>query len=316
MEKFTNLMNKRHWIFKKKKSIIPYVCGGIGNQLFIYAAARRMSIINNIELIIDDKSGFERDFEYQRYYQLDHFNITCRKATRSERLLPFRRVRRYLLKSRFTYFFIKNQKIIVQNGVDFDPNFLNFKPNGITYIEGYWQSENYFKDCEEQIRNELSIKPPIDNINLFFSNKITVTNSVAIHVRFFDTSQVDSEINNVTQSTKEYYTNAIKLIQTKVINPHFYVFSDQPDRAQSVIPMNIDQVTYIKHNIGDKMAYADLWLMSKCKNFIIANSTFSWWGAWLSENINKIVIAPGFIKYEGNSYWGFKGLLPEIWIKL
>jgi hypothetical protein len=133
-------------------------------------------------------------------------------------------------------------------------------------------------------------------------------------VRFFDSTLSD----NVSSGglNKNYYFKAIEYIQQHITNPHFYIFSDDPERAISIISLNENQFTLIKHNIGDELAYADLWLMSKCKHFIIANSTFSWWGAWLSKNHEKIVIAPGFIKSEGNSFWGFEGLLPDNWIKL
>lgn len=298
-------------VHKNRKKIIPYICGGIGNQLFIYAAARRMSIVNDVELVLDDQSGFLNDFEFKRFYQLDNFNIPCRKANKLERLEPLGRIRRYLIKK---FQILCKKRILLQNGVDFNSWILNYRPTGITYIEGYWQSEKYFKDCENQIRDELVIIPPTDNLNLYFSKIIESNNSIALHVRFFDSTVSGKDVSGGLNTN--YYFKAIEYIKQRINSPHFYIFSDDPERALSIIPLEENQFTLIKHNIGDKMAYADLWLMSKCKHFIIANSTFSWWGAWLSINHGKIVIAPGFIKHEGNSFWGFDGLLPDNWIKL
>ena len=101
-----------------------------------------------------------------------------------------------------------------------------------------------------------------------------------------------------------------------VNNAHYFIFSDQPDAARSCIPIPNDQITVVMYNQGEENAYADLWLMSKCKHFIIANSTFSWWGAWLGELDSTIIIAPGTSKLEGISSWGFQGLLPNRWIRM
>ena len=111
----------------------------------------------------------------------------------------------------------------------------------------------------------------------------------------------------------EYYNKAISAIELKKSNLHYYIFSDQPNEVSKYIDLNRSQFTIVAHNIGDSNAYADLWLMSLCSNFIIANSTFSWWGAWLSNNPNKLVYAPN-IKKSGITSWGFIGLIPDNWI--
>lgn len=120
--------------------LIPRIFGGLGNQLFCYAAARRLALVDQAELVIDDVSGFVRDHGYQRHYQLGHFNIPCRKATPAERLEPFSRVRRYLKRRWNQRLPFAQRAYLVQAGIDFDPCILHFKPQGTVYLEGYWQT--------------------------------------------------------------------------------------------------------------------------------------------------------------------------------
>ncbi|MCP4552061.1 MAG: alpha-1,2-fucosyltransferase, partial [Bacteroidetes bacterium] len=185
------------------------------------------------------------------------------------------------------------------------------RPHGSLYIEGLWQSEGYFKDIESTIRLELRIKPPTDAVNIDMGATINDSVAIAVHVRFFDMPD-DIGVNNAPH---EYYVRAVEKMENIAPNAYYYIFSDQPDAARMCIPLPDDRVTSISHNYGDVNAYANLWLMSLCQHFIIANSTFSWWGAWLSNSTDKIVIAPGFEKREGVSGWGFEGLIPDDWIK-
>ena len=106
-------------------------------------------------------------------------------------------------------------------------------------------------------------------------------------------------------------------IEDLVSGAHYFVFSDYPELARCLIALPEDRVTTVSHNRGDANAYADLWLMTQATHFIIANSTFSWWGAWLAEQTaDQIMMAPGFQMREGKMRWGFSGLLPERWIKV
>lgn len=141
--------------------IIPRIFGGLGNQLFCYAAARRLALVNNAELVIDDVSGFAYDIDYQRQYQLDHFNIPCRKATAAERMEPFSQVRRVLKRKWNLRRPFAQRTYIQQEGIDFDSRLLNVKPVGKVFMEGYWQSEDYFKDVASTLRQELQITPPL-----------------------------------------------------------------------------------------------------------------------------------------------------------
>lgn len=294
------------------QKIIPRIYGGIGNQLFCYAAARRLALVNNAELVIDDVSGFVRDDAYRRKYQLDHFSIPCRKATLAERLEPFARIRRYFKRMLNKYGPFVARSYIQQEVIDYDPRLITVQPRGTVYLEGYWQSEQYFKDVEATIRDDLRIIPPTDAANLDMAVRIHSCRAVAVHVRFFDAPQ-EQGMNN---APGDYYAIAVAKMETLVPDAHYFIFSDQPIAARNRIPLPDGRVTLVAHNQGDEVAYADLWLMTQCQHFIIANSTFSWWGAWLAAYVGKHVIAPGFEMRQGKMWWGFDGLLPNEWIKI
>jgi len=291
--------------------IFVRIRGGIGNQLFCYAAARRLSYVNNAELILDHRTGFAKDYKYNRKFMLDSFQVPARKIRRFELMWPFEGVWLSFLKFITRHKFFSNSFYIEQKDMNYNDNLLNLQLKGNIYLDGYWQSEDYFKDIESVIRNDLKIIPPKDKINQSIVHNILKLPSVAIHVRWFDNpGNIESHNINV-----DYYNRAIEIIENMVEYAHYFIFSDDPDAAKSKLILPEKRFTYISHNKGDQNAYADLWLMSKCHYFITANSTFSWWAAWLSDFENKIVLTPNFT-VQGKTEWGFIGLIPKEWIKV
>lgn len=284
--------------------IIVRIKGGLGNQLFCYAAARRLALANNAELVIDDVTGFVRDIQYRRQYALGNFSVLSRKATVAERMEPFERYRRGFAKLLSRQKPFPERDYLEEEGNWFDPRMLGLKVKGTLYLDGLWQNEKYFKDVEETIREDLRIIPPQDNENILMSEQIASCNAVSIHVRWFDfPDKMDSSLNLL----QTYYTTAVSLILEKVSNPHFFIFSDKPNAACKLLGLSSNLTTLVRINHGDVNAYADLWLMAQCKHFIIANSTFSWWGAWLSASPGKNVIAP-------RTGFGSTDSLPREWI--
>lgn len=288
------------------KKVVLCLKGGLGNQLFQYAAGRRLAYVNKAELMIDT-TYFRRDFVYKRKYLLDNFKINARKYTFFEKLGLFEKYVRFAFRKLSRLLPFEKRFYIEQENLDFDPRLLNLKIKNILFLDGYWQSENYFKDIENIIKAELQLKTlPADQLNLRIAEKIRSCNSVAIHIRFFG----KGENNNLH---KDYYVRAIKYIESQIQNVHYFIFSDSPEDVPLYITLPKERITLVNHNKGEENSYIDLWLMSQCKYFIIANSTFSWWGAWLSEHKNKIVIAPD-LKKSGVGAWGFEGLIPKGWI--
>jgi len=293
--------------------IITRIKGGLGNQLFCYAAARRLALVNKAELVIDDITGFVRDHHYHREYALDHFLIPARKATPAERLEPFERYRRGLIKWLSCRRPFAERRYVEQEGVDFDERLLALKVKGTLYLDGYWQSEDYFKDIQEIIHKDMQIIPPEDLLNQRMADEIRNSNAVALHIRWFD-APGSIVTNNVST---DYYRRAIALMTEKVESPHFFLFSDNPEAAQEKLVLPENRVTFVTHNRGNKTAYADLWLMTLCKHFITANSTFSWWGAWLGGGKGKIIVSPELEIREGKiTAWNFSGQIPSDWLKI
>lgn len=291
--------------------IITRIKGGLGNQLYCYAAARRLAIKNNAELVIDDVTGFKRDYEYKRKYILNHFNIACRKATPFERLEPFERIRRGLFKKIEKLKFFKNRNYIEQEFDDFDSRLLDIKISKTIYVDGLWQSLKYFEDVEAEIRKDLIIIPPQDKTNLDISLKIKNELSIAVHIRWFNNNDKKSTSNASTT----YYKNAINHMEESLESPHYFVFSDNLEAVKENIKFPDKRVTYVNNNTKEDEAIWDFWLMSKCKHFIIANSTFSWWAAWLSQSEEKkTVVFPRLPKHSDTKWaWDFEGQMLNTW---
>lgn len=290
--------------------VITRIKSGLGNQLFCYAAARRLALLNNAELVIDDITGFVRDRLYHRTYMLDHFRIPVRKATPAERLTPFERYRRGLLKWYCRRKPFSERRYLEQEGIDFDERLLSIRVRGPLYLDGWWQSEGYFKDVEHTIRDDLQMIPPTDDLNQRMAAEIRESISVAVHVRWFDRDG-EAAGHNVCP---DYYRRALSLMEEKLPSPRYFLFSDDPEAVRARFSLPAGRTTFVSHNRSDANAYADLWLMTQCQHFITANSTFSWWGAWLGGDKEKVVICPS--ANANIAAWGFKGQIPDSWLKI
>lgn len=278
-----------------KKRIYTRIFGGLGNQLFIYAFAKALSSQKKIPLILDSKSGFLRDV-YKRSFKLKNFNIPEKESgfvlflyNLFRKRLP---IASKLLKPGLKY-------IKETDSRQFEPIIFSNKLGNYLYFEGYWQSYKYFEAYEEEIRKNLVIKKPMTAYNKELGTQIKQKNSVAIHLRRVDYSPV---------LDIKYYLDAMEWMKRNIENPEFFVFSDDMDFCKQHFEVGL-HVSYIDHNGVDEIA--DFYLMTRCKHFIIANSSFSWWAAWLSENTGKQVIAPNSI------HIGVKdNFYPESWIRM
>lgn len=281
--------------------IVVRLMGGLGNQLFQYAAARRLAYKHDTSLKLDTSELLRQKIlggsDTQRFYELSPFNIEGDTLTIIDIIS-------------LNTFRIPRLVTIKESHFHFDPQILNLPDN--VYLQGFWQSEKYFADIGDTIRQELTVKERPNSRNRQMLQRIQAGNAVGLHVRRGDyvTNPRHSQFHGLC--SPEYYRKAIRYIGSRVQNPHFYVFSDDPEWYQDNMKTGFPTI-YVGHN-GPGKGYEDLRLMSSCKHFIIANSSFSWWGAWLSENKGKIVVAPKrWFAQPGNNT---KDLLPRSWIKL
>jgi len=266
--------------------IISRIKGGLGNQLFCYAAARRLAHASNSDLVLDSYSGFIRDDLYKREFSLDSFNIPFRKATYTELMHPFERPRRGIAKWISSKKKFENRSYIEEVDGVFDKRLLTLKPKNDLYLDGLWQDKRYFSDIEDIIRNDLDIRINVSERNRTLANAIIQDQSIVLHVRWFD--KKDDSTKNMSMN---YYQNAIHKIEQLVPNPHFILFSDDVAASMQKLQLSKRRFTLVDWNVQKGGEIYDLWLMSLCKHFILANSTFSWWGAWIS-NSNGIKIIP------------------------
>ena len=180
-----------------------------------------------------------------------------------------------------------------------------------SYLDGYFQSFKYFELIADQIRNELSPVTDYGKLDLEVKSKIESVESVSIHVRRGDYVTSKASMKTLGVCDLDYYDRAINEIVRRLGDPHFFIFSDDPEWSKENLKVP-GSVTYVSHNSGPT-AFQDIRLMSICNHHIIANSTFSWWGAWLNSSKEKIVITPK--KWFSNGM-SSKTLIPENWLQV
>lgn len=267
--------------------IVIRLIGGLGNQCFQYAMARHLAEINRVELKLDIS-----EFEVYKLhaYAMGNMNIPERFATPGE---------------------IAGLKRVKEKHFHFDPEILRL-PDGV-YLHGYWQTEKYFLQIADILRRELSPKEPVTGKNLEIAGRIAASDSVSVHVRRADYLPNTYAEQLFEPCSLDYYMHAVKHIAGAVGKPHFFVFTDDKTWARDNFKLPYP-VTLVDHNGPDKN-YEDIRLMSLCKHNIIANSSFSWWGAWLNKNPGKIVFAPKKW-FTGKARSNPKDIVPESWLRV
>ena len=289
--------------------IIVKLMGGLGNQMFQYAAAKSLALLTQTKLKIDvsflnDRTPRE-NFTY-RDFKLDIFKLSFQIATSNEiqRFLtkPFSNKKIDRIRQKYNPHFI-----VRENSVNFNTELFNQSHN--TYLEGYFQSEKYFISFENEIRDDFIFNRPEAQLNLEMVQKIKDSNSIAIHFRRGD--YISNPITNKFHGVCgiDYYKKAVESMNSKITDPVFFVFSDDIEWVKQNFKAN-GRVIYVDSSSESE----DLQLMSICKNHIIANSSYSWWGAWLARRNEQKVIAPKqwFTNYALNP----EDLIPLRWERI
>jgi len=293
--------------------IVVKLMGGMGNQLFQYAAGRALALKYQTELKIDVSFlNADPKNEYtKREFELNKFNTTFLIASPKD-------IATFYKKSLFDKFIsaffpnsIFKKNIFNQNDFGFMEDFFTSSSKR-TYLNGYWQSEKYFNSIREILLKDLVIKKEMTEACNLMKTQIQNSNSVSLHIRRGDyvSNKNANEFHGILPL--DYYHRAIAYLNEKKSNLKVYVFSDDIDWVKINLKLE-NTCVYIDFNTGDDSVF-DMYLMSICKHNIIANSSFSWWGAWLNQNPEKIVIAPQL--WFADKSLNTNDLIPSTWQKM
>ncbi|UAY50996.1 alpha-1,2-fucosyltransferase [Ferruginibacter albus] len=272
--------------------IIIKLWGGLGNQMFQYALY--LSFNNRQIPVCLDKSIFDtgnNGYQLENIFHLSpHYSNSFQKNITKAIYKPLSKILNYSYDEKKRGYGHYDDSV-------FEHRF--------GYLKGFWQSEKYFSPIKEEVRKAFTFSIPDDVQNSEVLNKIRSTNSVSVHIRRGDYLAE----NRNWELGIEYYKNALSIINGRQNDCNFFIFSDDINWAKENLAQ--PNSTFIDWNKG-KDSYRDMQLMSNCKHHIIANSSFSWWGAWLNTNDDKIVIAP--------EHWagmeGTRDIVPGEWIKI
>ena len=285
--------------------VVVEVIGGLGNQMFQYAAARAVALSRDEELLLDNH--LFADYELHGY-GLHHFNID-NSFLENENVafepLSLPQKAKAILSQKKIY------HLYVEQNLTYDGTIFGISHKNL-FLKGYFQSEKYFLRIENQLRKDFEIKSPLKKETLDLLKIIEAEDSVSLHIRRGD--YVSNPEANAVHGTCDlnYYHKAIEIIKEKIENPVFFIFSDDIEWAKE--NLKIDKTTHFVDFNDASTNYEDLKLMSSCQHNIIANSSFSWWGAWLNANRNKLVIAPS--RWFNVDYHNSKDIIPESWMKI
>lgn len=270
-------------------AVVVRLQGGLGNQLFQYAFGRAMAIRSGVNLVLDAVSGFPRD-PYRRSYALGPFAIECD-------MLPESQASAWqgsLLRGRFGRSLVRlvplgQRRYVCERDRDvWDSAVSNMGIRRRTYFDGLWQHEEYFRDVRDRLLEELTLRsPPADECRAV-AERLSGADAVAIHVRCLRHIKAGSNAAPRLEIDPGYYDRAIALVTERIPDPKFFVFSDDPAWARQHIACD-RPCEYLAGGWAD---HEELWLMSRCRGFVIGNSTFSWWAAWLAQAPDLLVVAP------------------------
>lgn len=288
--------------------VIVKLNGGLGNQMFQWAIARMLETTTDLDAYLD-MSYFKHG--YARPYQLNVFNIEPKIVDDFVTKLKLALI--WKLRKNVSSGKIFGYNLYSEKQFNFDNRINRITPN--TYIEGFFQSELYFNCIETQLRNDFkySIMPNEENSNMI-SRIMKNSPTISIHVRRGDYVKKEKNTETYAQCTLEYYKRAVDYIvkQLDGKEPTLYFFSDDIPWARRNLKFPYKSI-YVTQNKGEN-SYEDMRLMSYCTHNIIANSSFSWWGAWLNDKPTKIVVAPE--KWFNDDSIVQTDVVPKSWIRL
>lgn len=291
--------------------IISRIDGGLGNQMFQYAYAYYLASKHNAPLMLDTGSY---DAQPQHGYLLNHFNI-------SASLLP--NTEQHRLPRRYRSTSYKNTRTLVQRllplsvlrrhkQTEFGFSSRHLSVPNHCYLVGYWQSQKFFPGLREELLKQFQPREPISEVTQRVLDRIQSTNSVAVHVRRGDYVTNSEAAKIYCHLPTCYYTDAISDWAASQVQPEVFVFSNDIAWCQHELQLPYP-VTFVDHNTNAN-AHEDMVLMSHAKCCVIANSTFSWWGAWLNQRDDCTIYAPD--RWFQSGTLDGSDIVPENWQRL
>lgn len=286
--------------------IITRLQGGLGNQMFQYAAGLRLATARHTQLKLDLTLLDARGSRTPRTYELHRFRISAERATpeETEALLAKRPLAARISRR------LDRRAAARERHFHYDAAVARL-PDG-TCLQGYWQSERYFGDVAARVREEFSFERAPSGRNAELAREIAGRAAVSVHVRRGDYAADATTRAFHGLCPIDYYHRAAAYVSERVCNPIFVLFSDDPEWTRTHLEVGGDAIV-VEHN-GPHDGPEDLRLMSLCRHHVIANSTFSWWGAWLNPDPEKIVIAPE--RWFADRDHDTRDLLPDRWVRL
>lgn len=297
---------------------------GLANQMFHYAFGR--GLINKGYDIYFDQTNFKprKEWSFENVMLQDafpnieikimpkgHFKWVFPHEPQNPKLRKIYNIRNhYMIK---LHHLIGDEYYIMEPSYGFCEN-IEKKITKNCIFKGFWQSEKYFKHCETDIKKQFQFLPFDEKQNIETVLKMQKENSVAIHLRK-GKDYLQSPLMGKGLCGVNYYMNAIKYIKEHIDNPIFYVFTDNPQWVKENLP-NFQYTLVDWNKVSGKRNFRDMQLMTYCKHNIIANSTYSWWGAWLNPNPNKIVIGPAQFFNPINDFFAKSDIMCDNWIQI
>jgi hypothetical protein len=261
--------------------IIVHLMGGLGNQLFQYAAARRLSLTLDVPLKLD-LNFYKR--HSQRTYELHQFCIEAGIAT----LWEVARWRGPRFLTRITQPLGLVPRLVLERDFEFDPDILTLGDGRC--LEGYWQSYRYFADVAPQILAELAVRTPPSDADRTLLHRMARCDAIGLHVRRGDYASNPAARQHHGLCPPDYYRRAVDKIASRLRAPELFVFSDDMPWVKQHLRFGLETTHVEHHGVGS--APLELRLMAGCRHFVLANSSLSWWAAWLSSQEDSIVYAP------------------------
>lgn len=288
--------------------VVVYIAAGLANKMFQYAFS--CGLKNHGLDVFLDQTSFRPEWSFEDIALEEVFpNIEIKNAPENQFSLAYKKDWFSRIYRRISVFF-PNNRYLMERPFTYDKSIYKKATKNCIFC-GLWQTESYFSFCEKEVRANFIFSPFQDEQNIQLAEQMHNENSVAIHIR----KGADYLKRNIWDGTcsVNYYIQAINYIKEHVSNPVFYLFTDNSTWAKENLK-NVDYKLVDWNPISGKQSFRDMQLMSCVKHNIIANSTYSWWGAWLNSNAEKIVIAPKVWfnpKIEKAPY-----IIPERWVRL